>query len=160
MQTSLTLEHLASYLPYGLQMANGKYNGEITQIFLGTKEFKITCSNWHENIAEGKYKPLLLPLDKLLNIDWIGVFQAGMDNLKCPIPENCIGEYHLELTEDSAELLINSCDSISFDFVEKQFSTQMRFNQLSAFNELFKLHADLNELIASNLAIDKSTYKP
>lgn len=58
---TLELKHICAYLPYNLELVNGKYKGIITAL-MPNGEFKITCSNWHENIAENKYKPLLIPL--------------------------------------------------------------------------------------------------
>lgn len=69
----LTIEHLAAYLPYEVNMTRNGFVGKLltiklpkeTDIYDGT-EFQVSCSNWWENTTDANhYKPLLRPLSDL-----------------------------------------------------------------------------------------------
>lgn len=69
----LTIEHLAAYLPYEVNMTRNGFVGKLlaiklpkeTDIYDGT-EFQVSCSNWWENTTDANhYKPLLRNLSDL-----------------------------------------------------------------------------------------------
>lgn len=69
----LTIEHLAAYLPYEVNMTRNGFVGKLltiklpkeTDIYDGT-EFQVSCSFWWENTTDANhYKPLLRPLSDL-----------------------------------------------------------------------------------------------
>lgn len=159
----LKIEHLAPYLPYGVK-ATIKPQNEIWQIE------GLTC---HETayLKGGQYPcdisdiiPHFLPLSELTGRQWLQVFNAGTEGANPVLPgldgriENFL-EYHsdfgieLIIEDESTKYSI----SIDYDFKNRQFSTNIRFNQVKAFNKIFEFHGDLNFLIENGLAINKIT---
>ena len=179
---TLQLEHLCGYLPYGLKMQIDWPNGNISTgllksiglhpgiggedlltIFVEIEKDNSRQFIFRKNQKKYMVKPLVIPLSELTREQWMEIFQAGIDNLKVPVPKHLLGDLHLELTDMAAELFTDFCnqvnDSISFYFVEKQFSTDLRFNQLAAFNKIYELHGDLHGLLEKGLALNKLTYE-
>lgn len=99
----------------------------------------------------------LRPLGELTEMEWGVVFNAGFSDLKVPV---IIEEWYYELSAYDAEFFITDnitsklLHSLSYTFEERAFTCNgVRFNQLAAFAELFKLHADVFGLLNDNLAI-------
>lgn len=147
--TTIQLSELAGYLEYGLQMANGKYMGEVTCLFTNG-DFKITCSNWHENIKDNKYKPLLLPLSAMTeNINY--GYQSYQFTDLFEIGEN--GGFDYEFYHGNVKL-INSLKTMA------QYNVYHDFNYMpfAVIQEAYKHHFDVHNLIGRGLALDKRYY--
>lgn len=162
----LTIECIAPFLPYGLQCNGVFFKNEILQ---GLCEFDNTCffHNDEIDLSEWVYldsiKPLLLPLNELTVDDWTNVFNAGLDNAFPSLPNFSGGRrLNFEFHDKAIEAIIFDNEfshNLVYAWEEKAFSIDIRFNQLSAFECLFKLHADMFGLIEKGLAIDKTTIK-
>jgi hypothetical protein len=162
---NLEIKHLAPYLPYGLKMTTTMLQNPVELAGLGTdtdiiKKIFIHHHKYTAWYPIENFKPILTPLDNILYIEWLDVFLAGINSLKCPYPAGAIGPSNIIMHDNAVEFFINPVDTITYDFTENQFHSDSRFNQLAAFNELYKLHADLDKLIPPGLAIDENHLKP
>jgi len=169
---TLKLEHLAPYLPYGLQI---QLEGKIKELIGLESPYKTndnffirgqvreiggTYRQTHSMCLTEKTahlcKPLLLPLSELTDEQWIEVFEVGFQALNrepkllsdvfIEKPINRVSIY----TKDTGNMVV------SFNYVNNQFITDtLAFNQISALKHLRKLHADLDSLLDKGLAISK-----
>jgi len=133
----LELKHLVPYLPYGLQMANGKFVGGIITMNPHSASFKITCSDWWENISDEKYKPILRP----------------MSDLESP------ADGYSVILEKMVREAENHCD-VYDEWMDSYFENKGNRILQAPFeiiDELFKQHYDVFGLIPAGLAIDINT---
>ncbi len=151
-EQTLTLRHLSGYLPYGLKCRSELRDNDIfTMNVLGINSAGEDYSSCRWGI--GTFKPLLIPLSELTDQQWVEVFKAG-----------CAAFDDGHITADVSKewvMVGRGYDIASFDFrwLEFKINSHMpSFNQLSAFNKLYELHADLENLIENGLALNKNTY--
>lgn len=129
----LTIEHLATYLPYGLKVLVEEYGIELV-VGIHGNDIITTEDNAHFSAI----KPILRPLSDLtkeIEINgekFVPIEKCGYCSL-----EDCINEGG-EIDEVTSDHLL------SF----------MPFNYL---RKLFEWHFDINELIEKGLAIDYNT---
>lgn len=151
-QRKLELKHLAGYLPYGVM-------GYARALQVDLKSDITPGSVMNYINGETLYKPLLLPLDAITDSQWLEVFTAGVTSLHVKYPNQLLETPTIEHHDYAVEFLITPNDSITFDFIETQFGTDCRFNQLEAFSKIYELHGDLHNLIPDGLALNKLDYK-
>jgi hypothetical protein len=177
MENKLTIEHLAPYLPYGLEMVtNGDKNQQIW--ILGHENIKHALTWW---------KPLLIPLSELtletfakmvksiygwnsiVALETSGYFAVceyitDEDSNNTETQE----EYLLEREESDYESVIsirkpNPKSVFNFD-IAYGTSDEMRYfmdykTTMLFYNQLFANHFDFWNLIEKGLAINKLTLK-
>jgi len=94
-------------------------------------------------------KPILTKLSDFTEADWMEVFKAGF------------GIVELELRVDhKCETITGRGNGIScvFYYVDLEFNCVFgTFNQHKAFQKIYELKGDVNNLIGKGLAIDKKT---
>lgn len=161
----LELKHLCAYLPFSIHCMVLNFDNEEKEYILDcvtTESYRSLCFIDIDGnelpaeaclIGEERVKPLLIPLDKISDSQWIEIFASGMlsvGHVYWPIAEPFI-----ERTSDAIEIIVKS-KSYTFDFKASQFETQpYAFNQRVAFEKLYELHVDLNDLIGAGLALNK-----
>lgn len=139
----LELKHVLPYLAYDLK-------GIATDINLVEK---ITVHNvTHCLFEQEKVKLLLTPLSELTKEDWVEVFKAG--DVDCEI--GCITELRIS---DNIYRLLTDYGAFRYYGDINEFDTDRPFNQLLAFNKLYELHADVENLIGQGLALNKNQVK-
>lgn len=132
----LTIDHLSCYLPYGVKMANGKFIGELLTLYT-TGDFKVSCSNWTEQLSDNKYKPILRPLSDLFTYPPYMDEYSDSDNGYL---------YHTKedwFTDESGNITHSLKDCISWEpkYMQKFLNT------------LYKHKFDIHSLISQGLAI-------
>ena len=156
----LELRHLAPYLPHRLDMINEKSGRVVTMDALqkleGDNDLAIGAGNgkWY-GLDIWPFKPLLIPLSELTDEQWIKIFKVGCLNAVPPITNNYLEGCTIEHHDMGREVVLKGRRSISYYWPEVSFASDIRFNQLAAFNKLYELHADLHGLIDSGLATNK-----
>lgn len=150
MKTELELKHLAPYLPYEMQV-------KTTVKYVATMRATsgIDIIGIERVVKQASFKPMLRPLSKL---DWDNVFRVGIDKTIPKFPYEIVS-LEFEYTDDSVECFINGETHTGFHycFSEQAFSSDYRFNQIAAYNEIYRQHGDVNFLIEKGLAIDINT---
>jgi len=183
MENKLTLEHLAPYLPYGLEgFSSNGMSTTIDELIGIYSDFSLTLKTYvnnHNSVDYGcgidEFKPILRPLSDLTK-------EIEVDGEKfVPLEQLCkiaIDEYDAKenyfLSENIVEFEVVNNNSISAYFQENlkfRFSYSDERGLFSLFtpqeltcyfglkytNKLFEWHFDINNLIEKGLAIDINT---
>ena len=158
---TLELQHLACYLPYGLDFItqSGKVFKSQTKDDFEIRIFKGNSPNGNKQyhsltlgkINRGEFKPILRPLSDLnrygediINEHSINLLISEKYNLDYGILSHFKGELSIDLDGDP-DLRYDANKSISFNVM------------LTIQEELLKGHYDIFNLIENNLAIDINT---
>jgi hypothetical protein len=172
----LELKHWCAYLPHGLKVLNTK-SGRVIEIS-GIQQLEDTICligkngvTYRLDVWPWPLKPILRPLSDLTKEDWLNVFRAAIDwglpeYLNVFIDKDVV-LIHVGISDyieigDGSDFLPDDKDWIcSYAFESQQFEAyhSKRINQRIAFDELFKLHADIDHLIKSGLAISINDIK-
>lgn len=122
----LTIKHLAPYLPYGLEM---KFMPNLKPCILSSENINRAIKN--------QYKPLLIPLSELKNIDNYTLIQFIKKETGLQI------DHELDIEVD----------------IDKQQSVWMPIQKVvEAYNILLQYHFDVFDLIGKGLALNKLEY--
>lgn len=87
-------------------------------------------------------------MSELTTEQWIEVFKAGQP----------FGAGELHKNKNGATYYDESGTQISYSGNWKHFTASTIFNQLAACKKLYELHADIDNLISSGLALNKLEY--
>lgn len=158
----ITVDIIAPYFPYGLKAYNFDDERSLESfcrvVELRDGEVTISNSDYEYHVFIKDLKPILRPMGSLTDDEWRQVFRAGLYNTWPCLPSKFLNEpLSVEYHDNHimVEAINDGGNSFTFELMSQSFSTQgIRFNQLAAFNELYKLHADLYYLIDKGLAID------
>lgn len=152
----LTIEHLACYLPYGLQCQWKRSDGK-------TITNTLTVSDYDFLVRKIEFKPLLRPMAEISEDEYMEVFKAGMDDdilesftKHHDLAVHIFGEVARLYDKKVGFLLwLPKSHLISYHNCNFGQSWGFRFNQYKAYQKLFSLHADVFGLIEQNLALQK-----
>lgn len=138
----LTIEHLAPYLPYNLNLRH--YSGIV--ICMGIAKRRVEGEMHINNVLEGLAKPLLLPLSYLTK----EIAHEG----RSFVPLEQIQMFCDEIDSFNLATL-----TFYVENYEKQLMQHISIMDMpySVIKYLISLHFDIYQLIPKNLAIDKST---
>lgn len=162
----LTINHLAAYLPYGLQMFNnhnrnvyelsGVYNSNSHSIVNLVYVFKAEAS--HFDFLKKQFKPLLLPLSGLSHDQLVMVVKHLFRDSEMIRPEYRKGENQIKCEKGFITIYDNN--TMQRYTVVKPGSDNLPVlnmsNHFSDYEVFFKLHIDIFDLIKNGLAIDKA----
>lgn len=155
MQTEkLTLAQLSGYLAYGLQVhyfddergAKRTCNIELLHV---PDEVTIIDGMYQYDVSLSDIQPLVIPLDRLTEAQWIEVFKAGTGH----------DIEVLNIDPTSVHGFFNATMYCHYYFNDFEFRSTQTFNQMAAFNKLHELHADLHGWIEKGLGINKLDYE-
>lgn len=168
----LTIEHLAGYLPFKLNVLLEDKVGQFTTIYIGQNAVQV-CTNDYQmyTVKITDTKPLLLPLSYLTKeITHEGltfVPMVALFNLRF-----ASGAYNILSLNESSNIhdMVISWDNVqsikstfyynikdySFGLLEKNMHQRLPF-QHQMFQKLHEWHFDIHGLIDKGLAIDNST---
>lgn len=153
MESKLEIKHLAPYLPHGIQVKlEFLEDCELPWYYEDKEIFTLEgmMLDWYNSSNITSINPLLLPLSEFTDPQWIEVIRAGYDGHERQSVPNIIR--HSSAIEIDMFLKVTT-----YDFNNRQFESGCyKFNQLAAFEELYKLHGDVFGLIDKGLAIDKT----
>lgn len=165
MKDKLTISDLSPYLPYELKIFIDKSGIATLECLSNTglnEPFLFSVKERHGLYGYNvwKPKPLLIPISEFGA--WDEIFMKGLTH--CGWEEEMFSlafEYH----DDAVECLIYVNDikyNCTFSYINGnvEFHGDIMFNQLAAFNEMFRKHIDLGALIEKGLALNKLTFKP
>ncbi|HXP51590.1 MAG TPA: hypothetical protein VN922_16655 [Bacteroidia bacterium] len=160
MTPKLELKQICAYLPYGLKFKTDKgdwiYELQLIDkdrgLYLHLIDDYTDLSNWNDTDFL-KAKPLVIPFSELTKEDWVEVFKAGnqTEDISPDIIEQLQGRCYIKSSRGTL---------MYYSFSGQFFDCKYRFNQLPAFQKLYSLHADLEDLIGKGLALNKNEYLP
>ena len=153
----LELKHLSAYLPYGLEMIFQDPKGRITKMrgICDYAEKGITVSTGHGGIwiEDSGMKPILRPLSDLeKHIDLGGLKLIALEELQVmynTINETQLTKLNFYYTEEDGFCLFGIADEFEN---EKEIAMP-----LYMYENMFRWHFDVYNLIESGLAIDINT---
>jgi len=189
MAQKLELKDLACYLPYGIMcqyegIINGKELAAEQKQFATDghpfdfaakpkkglkiapiKEIRLYKNYWKAYIGNYPrhaksfvngigFKPLVIPLSQLTKEEWVEVFKAGCAEFN--------DKFSVDIDNENWVTLDLCYDISTFDFRWKEFKISHHmppFNQLAAFQKLYSLHADLDDLIGKKIGLNKLDFK-
>lgn len=149
----LTIEHVLGYLPYNLEFMTDKGKWVLDSLEKGGWTVEGRKAMFVDKMALQSIKPLLRPLYDLTDAEWLQVFQAGFDN--SGFDHSSQFSKIVAKIDGSASVLYRGT---VIRFIKSELSFHhwpIKFNQLLAFREIYKLHGDIEGLIEQGLAIKK-----
>lgn len=175
----LTIEHLAPYLPYGLNIMHTEKN--MMLIISGAyfeantdNHFKYKLLNWESTVKSTEAKPLLRPLSDLtkeiehngkrfIPIELIGKlfiekgsFNEGFFGWGLPTGGGDYQDYYLTIEQKEENLWMNTwCGRPD----ENGYEIESHVLEYTAFFQLIKWHFDVFGLIEKGLAINLNEVK-
>lgn len=156
----LTLENIASYLPYGLKVQIPLLNDTIEDVVSCSRQV-VETTNEQEFLDQ--VKPVLRPMDLTKPIivegkDIIPIVELA--KISYPVDKYKVGIYKIDHQHNACEFrtdneLIWFCSNINNDFSSliSNINTPVK-NQLSLFKKLYEWKFDVDGLIEKGLAIN------
>lgn len=164
MNNQIELSQLQCYLAFGLKGKHsvsyqeiGKNNVDCDMIGINLDVIRLQCydiygEKWEMTTGSlfEDFKPLLIPLTSLTNQQWVEIFKAALNK---EIDTEYFTRYEDKVIYIDRDQMFDYW--ITFTDYGISFYGAIYFNQLSAFQKLFGLHADVWGWVEAGLAEDK-----